>query len=97
MGIENVPVRVALIRCEEPSDRSKVPLPAGNQKSDPGESVWLAPFEPTGAVLIMAVAEETVKSALRRKVAWLTPGGVCAGRRHLNSLARSGSTSRTGF
>jgi hypothetical protein len=33
----------------------------GHEKHDPGESVWLAPFEPTGAVLIMALTGKTVK------------------------------------
>jgi hypothetical protein len=30
----------------------------GHKKHDPGESVWLAPFQPTGAVLIMPVTAE---------------------------------------
>jgi hypothetical protein len=51
------------MRCEESLSPAAKGTLAGREpkKSDPGESVWLAPFEPTRAVLIMAVAGETVK------------------------------------
>ena len=50
--------RVALEEGPEPR-RSRIYV--REKKHDPSESVWLAPFESTGAALIMATNEATVK------------------------------------